>query len=142
MTDFDAAAAAARATGSAPTTETSDQSVAPDHADAEGAPDESDMGSTSRWRDMLPSSDPDPPLQDVENPWNPEDGGLSRVFRAVMKMGGMNGLPAWADLAIAIPETWVSIRENFDNLGGDDRDVDVDDDQDDDEVAINFEGGV
>lgn len=127
MTDFDAAAAAAKATGDTPPSpdESSSESdqVASDHADAEGAPDESDMGNTSRWRQMLQSGDPNPPLHKVESPWNPTEGGPTRVMRAVKKMAGMNNLPAWADLAIAIPETWVWIQENhLDNVGqsGDD----------------------
>jgi len=132
--DFDAAAAAARATGDPQpdTDSSSSEPVAEDHADAEGAPEESDMGSTSRWREMLQSSDPDPPLSAVESPWNPEQGGPARLMRAVKKMAGMEAMPAWADLAIAIPETWTWLKEHhLDNVGNDD-----DDQSESDELGV------
>lgn len=138
MTHFDAAAAARAATDDPPEPSSDsgddrdDDAIAPDHADAEGAESETDMGNSSRWREMLQSGDPDPPLEDVETPWNPDDGGPARVMRAVKKMGGFDGLPAWADLAIAIPETWVWIQERFDNLGDQDDGAGAGDDVQDD----------
>lgn len=140
MTDFDAAAAAAKATGDTPPSpdesSSENEQVASDHADAEGAPDETDMGNTSRWREMLQSGDPHPPLREVETPWNPDEGGPARVMRAVRKMAGFDGLPAWADLAIAIPETWVWMKENhLDNVGTEQQD-ETETEQADGEEAI------
>jgi hypothetical protein len=82
-----------------------------DHAAAEGtdAGETSGMGSPSALRDMLLSTDPSPSLAEVDSPWNPDLGGPSRIYRAVMKMGSFDGMPAFADLTIGVAETLKSV---------------------------------
>lgn len=76
------------------------------HAAAEGvnATETSGTGSSSTLRDMLMSTDPDESLEHVESPWDPEVGGIDRVYRGVRKMAGVDGLPAIADLTIGVAE--------------------------------------
>lgn len=82
-----------------------------DHAAAEGtdASSTSGMGSTDTLREMLLSTDPSPSLADVDSPWNPDLGGPSRIYRALMKMGNFEGMPAIGDLMIGAAETAKSL---------------------------------
>jgi len=91
------------------------------HAAAEGAEPSDDLGSTSTLREMLLSTDPSPKLHDVESPWNPDLGAETRLYRGLMKMTGVDGMPAVVDIIIGAAEIVVSL--DFD---------DVEDDQDDD----------
>jgi hypothetical protein len=98
-----------------------------DHAAAEGtdASETSGMGSTDALREMLLSTDPSPSLAEVDSPWNPDLGGPSRIYRAFMKMGNFDGMPAIADLTIGAAETLKSV--SLDEVdAGDDQDDDVD----------------
>lgn len=52
----------------------------------------------------LMATEPNPDLQSVESPYNPQKGGTSRIFRGVQKMGDIEGLPAIADIIIGILE--------------------------------------
>lgn len=133
--DFDAEAAAARAVGDDPTPSGGDPSdsegVAPDHADAEGAPSESTIGNSSRWREMLLSSDPDKPLEQVDTPWNPDLGGRNRIMRGFQKMLDFDGLPAIGDLVIGALEELSQIEADDADAGDqDDAPVASDDVQD------------
>jgi hypothetical protein len=67
------------------------------------------MGSTDTLREMLLSTDPSPSLAEVDSPWAPDLGGPSRIYRAVMKMGNFDGMPAIADLLIGAAETAKSL---------------------------------
>ncbi|QGX94999.1 hypothetical protein EI982_09450 [Haloplanus rallus] len=102
------------------------------HAAAEGADasETSGMGSTSQLREMLLSTDPSPSLAEVDSPWNPDLGGPSRIYRAFMKMGNFDGMPAALDLVIGFGETLktVSLDEPDDQ-----------DDQDDDGLPPGLE---
>jgi len=111
--DFDASEAAAVATGDAsPSTstgasETSDSGggeTTENHAAAEGAPSESDVGSESTIREMLMSTGPEKPLSKVESPWKPDEGGLSRMYRGIQKMTDVDGMPAMVDLIVGAVE--------------------------------------
>jgi len=110
--DFDAASAAAMATGDAsPSTSTGAAESSADgaettenHAAAEGAPSESDVGSESTIREMLMSTGPEKPLSKVESPWNPDEGGLSRMYRGIQKMTDVDGMPAMVDLVVGAVE--------------------------------------
>ncbi|GAB3315215.1 hypothetical protein [Haloplanus salinarum] len=93
------------------------------HAAAEGAEPSDDVGSTSTLRDMLLSTDPSPSLHDVENPWDPERGGETRLYRGLMKMTGVDGMPAIVDVVIGAAEIVVDL------------DLDTDDEQDGDDAA-------
>jgi hypothetical protein len=128
--DFDAAAAARRATGNARETV---EDGATNQARAEGAetPTDVDVGSESTLREMLMSTDPSPDLHDVEDPFDPEVGGTSRIYRGVMKATGVDGLPAIADVVIGVVE--FSQTLNLDK---------VDDEQDDQDGAALEGGGV
>ena len=110
--EFDAASAAAVATGDASpsastvTAESSDGGgeTTENHAAAEGAPSESDVGSESTIREMLMSTGPEKPLSKVESPWNPDEGGLSRMYRGIQKMTDVDGMPAVVDLVVGAVE--------------------------------------
>jgi hypothetical protein len=121
---FDAAAAARRATGNARETV---EDGATNQARAEGADVPTDpVGSESTLRSMLMSTDPSPNLADVENPFDPERGGTTRIYRGVMKATGVDGLPAIADVVIGV----VEFSQTF-NL-----DEEIDDREDDQDDAV------
>lgn len=52
----------------------------------------------------LMATEPNPDLQSVESPYDPQEGGTSRIFRGVQKMGDIEGLPAIADIIIGVVE--------------------------------------
>lgn len=85
------------------------------HAIAEGHADPTK--STDAVWEALSNTDPNTPLEQVESPWNPVDGGMARIFRAVQKMTGANALPAWADILIGAAE----FMTQMDNQQSDDR---------------------
>ena len=72
--------------------------------------------------DRILSTEPNPNLETVENPWNPDAGGVSRIFRGIQKMGDIEGLPAIADIIIGIIET--SQSDGSFELGQDNTDSD------------------
>ncbi|WP_162562456.1 hypothetical protein [Salinigranum rubrum] len=78
--------------------------VTASHAAAEGAEAESDVGSSSALREMLLSTEPEHRLDAIESPWDPERGGLNRVYRGFQKMMGASGLPAVLDIGVGIAE--------------------------------------
>jgi hypothetical protein len=96
------------------------------HGAAEGADasSTSGMGSTDTLREMLLSTDPSPSLADVDSPWNPDLGGPSRIYRAFMKMGNFDGMPAAVDLVIGAAETAKSLSLEEPDAGDDDQDDD------------------
>jgi hypothetical protein len=124
--EFDAGAAAARAVGKqAEGTLSGDDgpdSGAENHASAEGADSSSTdgVGSTSAWRDMLMSTGPDDALEDVESPWDPDEGGLTRIYRGIRKMTGLDGMPALADIVVGAVEEAHRLRDSLpsDDDGG------------------------
>lgn len=77
-----------------------------EHAAAEGvdATETSGAGSSSALREMLFSTGPETPLAQVEAPWNPEEGGITRIYRGLQKMLDIDGLPAIADITIGAAE--------------------------------------
>lgn len=147
--DFDASAVAARAVGAqADGTLSADaggDGGADNHAAAEGADSGSTrgLGSTSAWQDMLMSTGPEVPLQDVESPWDPEHGGLARMYRGIRKMTGLDGMPAIADLVVGAVEV---AHQLTDRLPDDEDDVeadagdDVQEDRDVDDGPAEIEG--
>jgi len=106
--------------GASGTSSDSSTSATENHAAAEGTEASGDIGSQSTLREMLMSTDPAPKLTEVESPWDPENGGPTRIKRAVMKATGVDGMPAIADLLIGAAET-------FDGM--DLEDIDAGDDQ-------------
>lgn len=98
-------------TGRSTTSNTSSASngTTESHAAAEGTEPSDDVGSTSTLREMLLSTDPGDPLESVESPWDPERGGPTRIMRGVQKMTGVDGMPAIADVAIGLAETFDAV---------------------------------
>lgn len=90
---------------------------ATNHADAEGAdpggaglgrPSPSTPSSTADvLRDALMSTDPDLPLESVESPFDPEHGGIRRIYRGFLKMTGASGVPAVVDVVLGLIEVSV-----------------------------------
>jgi len=78
-----------------------------DHAAAEGldATASSGLGSSTSLQEMLLSTEPSRPLEQVEAPWDPEHGGPARIMRAAQKAAGVDGLPAIVDAVIGLLET-------------------------------------
>lgn len=105
-----------------------DVQVADGHTDAEGMPeaDAGEMGSASRWREMLLSSEPETPLEEVESPWQPETGGITRIWRGILKMGSFNGMPAVLDILIGMAELfWAADGANSGDGSSDESDASV-----------------
>jgi hypothetical protein len=103
-----------------------------DEAAAESSP------STSTPREMLLSTEPDPPLSQVESPWQPKEGGPSRLKRAAMKAGDVDGLPAALDLILGLVETatkFMDERDTDQGGAGDDDQDGADEGGDDDPLA-------
>jgi hypothetical protein len=120
LTDFDAGAAAARAVGETPST--SDDAVAEDHQAAEGTDTDDPIGSTTNWREMLTSTEPDQPLEDVETPWDPERGGRHRVMRGLKKALGFSGMPAVVDVVVGVLEELSKVQAEEPDEQDDDQD--------------------
>lgn len=100
------------------------EQTAEGHAAAEGveAADTSEVGSERTVRDMLMSTGRGRSLDEVESPWDPDRGGMTRIMRAIQKATDVDGLPAIADLGIGVAEWWTQL-----DVGGDeDGDGDLD----------------
>jgi hypothetical protein len=97
------------------------------HTAAEGAETPGKTGSDSTLRDMLLSTDPDKSLQQVESPYDPDAGGLARVYRGVQKATGVDGTPAVVDVIIGAVEVVQSLddQEASDGDEPDDNGVNV-----------------
>lgn len=89
-----------------------DQETTAEHAAAEGADATDDVGSTSTLREMLLSKDPDPALETVESPWNPDEGGRNRVYRGLQKALGASGMPAIVDVVVGLLEELQALDTN------------------------------
>lgn len=90
-----------------------------DHAAAEGAEAPDKSGSDSTLRNMLLSTDPDRSLSDVESPYDPDAGGLARVYRGVQKATGVDGTPAIVDVVVGMIEVIQSLNVQDDSDDGD-----------------------
>lgn len=90
------------------------ESFAEGHTGAEGfdSVDSTEAGSASNWREMMFSTEPDEPLEAVDDPWNPEEGGVTRIWRGVKKMAGFDGTPAIMDVVIGVCELVTNPPEN------------------------------
>lgn len=84
------------------------------HEAAEGAESSGRFGSRSALQDALMSSEPERPLRAIESPWNPEEGGVTRIYRGIQKMSGFDGMPAIGDIIIGAVEAF----QNFEPDGG------------------------
>lgn len=111
-----------------------EDSATANHAAAEGTEPDGDVGSSSALREALLSTEPERSLDAVESPWDPERGGLNRVYRGFQKMMGASGLPAILDIGVGIAE-FVNGFE-MDAAGGDVQE------ESDDATEFTPEGGV
>lgn len=64
----------------------------------------------SSLKDMALSTEPSKPLDQVESPFNPEKGGMSRVMRSIQKMTDKENIPAIFDLILGLIEFFVSYQ--------------------------------
>lgn len=108
MSDWNADAAAARAVGRQADDELRDREASADAGDEASSTTSSTTGDLA---DMLRSTTPDPPLEEVSSPWDPDRGGLTRVYRGLMKAVGLEGTPAAVDLVVGILEELVDRAE-------------------------------
>ena len=81
------------------------------HAAAEGVETPDKNGSDSTLREMLLSTDPDKSLREVESPYDPDSGGLPRVYRGVQKATGVDGTPAIVDVIVGAVEVVQSLND-------------------------------
>jgi hypothetical protein len=111
--EFDASAAAARAVGRQADGELkADQDAGADDAGETSSTSSGGDGSTTdEIVEMFRSTEPDPSLDEVESPWDPDRGGLARIYRGLRKMVGIDGTPAWLDLSIGSIEIAVDVRD-------------------------------
>lgn len=56
--------------------------------------------------ESLWNTKPNTPLSQIDSPWNPEQGGIPRVYRGIQKMADVDGLPAIADVVIGLAEEY------------------------------------
>lgn len=66
--------------------------------------EEGNTGFLGSITDRLFATEPNKDLQSVESPWDPQNGGASRIYRGIQKMGDIEGMPAIADLVIGAIE--------------------------------------
>jgi hypothetical protein len=91
----------------------------PDAPDAVAGPgaDVDDAGGASGGgsvTDMMLSTDPSPSLDAVEDPWDPDKGGTTRIFRGLQKAFGASGIPAIGDVLIGVVEVYSAAAESND----------------------------
>jgi hypothetical protein len=85
--------------------------VAGPGADVDDAGGASGRGSVT---DMAMSTDPSPSLDAVEDPWDPDKGGTTRIFRGLQKAFGASGIPAIGDVLIGVVEVYSAAAESND----------------------------
>jgi hypothetical protein len=71
---------------------------------------------------MLLSTEPERSLDETEDPWDPERGGTTRIYRGLMKATGVAGMPAVVDVVIGVAEIAqdLNLDEADDEQDGDD----------------------
>ncbi|RYJ12754.1 hypothetical protein ELS19_01390 [Halogeometricum borinquense] len=117
------------------------EAVAPNHAAAEGAPEETTVGS-SNVREMLFSTEPERSLDAIESPWDPERGGPRRVYRGLQKMADVDGMPAIFDVGLGIAETVVWAQQQSSESDAEDDSDQAEQSFDEDLSALAGAGGV
>lgn len=87
--------------------------VAADHAAAEGAAANSStgLGSPRSLQEMLLSTEPSRPLDQVESLWDPTHGGRARITRGIQKAVGADGVPAIVDIGIGVLEEVLDVDD-------------------------------
>lgn len=100
-----------------------------DHQTAEGVETMRSLGSRDGLKNALLRTGPNKPLDKVNSPWDPEAGGITRIYRGLQKMLDFDGTPAVVDVVVGTAE----FVQAFEPEGGDvdeqeasDETVDVD----------------
>jgi len=76
--------------------------------------------------ESLWNTEPNRSLAEIDSPWDPEQGGIPRVYRGIQKMADVDGLPAIADIVIGLAEEYTkrngvpSPSDSPDESGSDD----------------------
>ena len=99
-----------------------------DHQDAEGVETTRSLGSRDGLKNALLRTGPDKPLDKVNSPWDPEAGGITRIYRGMQKMLDFDGTPAVVDVVVGTAE----FVQAFEPEGGDEA---VDEQEASDEVV-------
>lgn len=81
--------------------------------DTTPTPQGGESGFIDNIMSRLMATDPNPELENVDNPWKPQEGGTTRIFRGIQKMGDIEGIPAIADIVIGIIEIQSSDEINL-----------------------------
>ncbi len=84
-----------------------------DLQDTTPTPEGAERGFIGKIMSRLMATDPNPELENVDSAWNPEQGGMTRIFRGIQKMGDIEGIPAIADIVIGIIEIQSSDEINL-----------------------------
>lgn len=74
------------------------------HQAAEGTETTPSISSRAGLKDALLRSEPNRPLHKVESPWNPEQGGITRIYRGLQKALEFSGAPAIVDIVVGAAE--------------------------------------
>lgn len=88
--------------------------VTESHQAAEGTSVTPSLSSRDGLKDALLRTSPEIPLERVESPWNPEEGGITRIYRGLQKLLDFEGTPAVVDLVVGAAEFVVA----FEPAGG------------------------
>jgi len=88
-----------------------DEPPEPGPTSFEEAPAAEPVAEPSTIKSMMMSTSPSKPLEDVEDPWAPEKGGITRIYRGLQKALGVAGTPAVMDIAIGSLEVFIDTQE-------------------------------
>ena len=80
-------------------------------------------GTMDAVRSALWSTEPEVPLSEIDDPWNPDEGGRRRVYRGFQKLSGTDGMPAWYDLLIGALEIAAETYDETDETDAEAGDV-------------------
>lgn len=86
------------------------------HQAAEGVDATPSITSTKGFKQAILRTSPSRPLHEVESPWDPDRGGITRIYRGLQKMLDFEGTPAIVDLVVGAAE-WA---HRFEPEGGED----------------------
>lgn len=80
------------------------QEATADHQAAEGAEASASLSSRDGLQNALLRTQPHTPLEQVESPWDPERGGINRIYRGLQKALDFEGMPAIVDVVVGAAE--------------------------------------
>jgi hypothetical protein len=74
------------------------------HRAAEGAESMPSLSSRDGLKNALLRTTPNTRLSEVDSPWNPDEGGITRVYRGLQKALDFEGMPAIVDIVVGAAE--------------------------------------